>query len=186
MNAENFYHICRSAAAIARVPRVTVFGAAAVVPWIGEFCPEAPFWPSLELDIDPGGAALADLVDGSIGEGSLFEETFGVRAHGISLEAFVAPPDWRGRARIFEEPESGISIEAPHPFDLAVAKLVRGEDRDWEFASFCCRHFGLSPEKISDGLKAVAASRREYAEAARLADSLLARKLPNQDSPRKT
>jgi hypothetical protein len=34
VNAEQFYHVCRSAAALAKVNELTVFGAAAVVPWV--------------------------------------------------------------------------------------------------------------------------------------------------------
>ncbi len=91
-DVEQFFHVCRSAAAIANIAELTVFGAAAVVPWAtGEHLSS---WPSMELDIDPGTASAADLVDGSIGEGSLFAETFGVYAHGVGVEAFVAPPDW--------------------------------------------------------------------------------------------
>lgn len=165
MNAEQFYHVCRSAAAIANVRDLTAFGAAAVVPWIARDCPGAPVWPSLEVDLDPGGDALATLVDGSIGELSLFEETFGVRAHGVTLDAFVAAPDWPSRAAIFEDAISGVRVRAPHPVDLTVAKLARGDERDWAFAEFCATHFGVSREAVAAGLRAAARARPEYAPA---------------------
>lgn len=122
MNAEQFYHVCRSAAAIAEVREVTVFGSAAVISWVARDCAGAQSWPSMEVDLDPGRKDLANLVDGSIGEGSMFEETFGVRAHGVLLSAFVAPRDWTSRAEVFPDPVSGVRVRAPHPVDLVVAK----------------------------------------------------------------
>jgi hypothetical protein len=177
VNAEQFFHVCRSAAAIANVREVAVFGAAAIVPWIASDCPAAPFWQSVELDIDPGGKDLADLVDGSIGELSVFEETFGVRAHGVTLDAFVAPGDWQARARVFEDPVSKVHVRAPHPRDLAVAKLLRGDHRDWAFAAFCRDHFGVTPESLAQGLRATAVARPEYARAAEQAAALLPARL---------
>lgn len=178
MNAESFYHVCRSAAAIANVRELTVFGAAAVVPWIARDRPGTPFWPSTELDIDPGGEDLATLVDGSIGELSLFEQTFRVRAHGVTLDAFVAPGDWPARAATFEDPASRVRIRAPHPRDLAVAKLVRGDDRDWAFAAFCMEHFGIGRAEIEGGLRDAARARPAYAAAVERALSLLPARLP--------
>jgi hypothetical protein len=177
VNAEQFYHICRSAAAIANVKQVTVFGAAAIIPWIERHSPNSPWWSSLELDLDPGGEKSADLVDGSIGEGSLFEETFGIRAHGVPLEAFIAPPDWESRAAIFKDPISGISIKSPHPVDLAAAKLLRGEPRDWEFAAYCLQHLKVTVKDIDLGLQALSTSRKNYCSQAETARSQLKRQL---------
>lgn len=175
MNVEQFFHVCRSAASIANTAEVTVFGAAAVVPWAGDS--GAIPWPSLELDIDPGSQDAADLVDGSIGEGSLFAETFGIHAHGVGLAAFVAPADWLERSRVFVEPSTGIRVRAPHPLDLAVAKLVRGDPRDWRFADYCVEHFGITASQIMGGLRAIAATRPDYADAAAAALSLVAARL---------
>ncbi len=178
MNVEQFFHVCRSAAAISGVREVTAFGAAAVVPWIARDCPGAPFWPSMELDVDPGGESKADLVDGTIGELSLFEDTFGVRAHGVTLEAFISPRDWTSRAGAFDDPTSGVRVRVPHPVDLVVAKLVRGEQREYEFAAYCMRHLSVSAEGIEQGLAAIERERADYVEPVRLARSLLAKRLP--------
>jgi hypothetical protein len=165
VTVEQFFHVCRSAAAIADTREVTVFGAAAIVPWTIGNAQAAP-WPSLELDIDPGSPHRADLVDGSIGEGSLFAETFGIYAHGVGLEAFVAPPDWRDRSRVFQEPSTGVRVLTPHPLDLTIAKLVRGDPRDWSFAEYCVAHFGITADQIADGLRTIVATRDDYALAA--------------------
>lgn len=177
MNVAQFFHVCRSAAAIADVREITVFGAAAVIPWVDIQSPRAAPWPSMELDVDPGSSELADLVDGSIGEASSFEEAFGVYAHGVSLEAFIAPPEWQDRARVFVEPQSGERVRTPHPLDLTVAKLVSGDPRDWEFATYCRTHLGIAPGEILAGLREVARSRPDYAAAAEVALGLVSARL---------
>lgn len=163
MTVEQFFHVCRSAAAVGNVVEVTVFGAAAVVPWAAEVA-GSDSWPSMELDIDAGDPPTTDLIDGSIGEGSLFSETFGVYAHGVGIEAFVAPSDWPVRARTFVDPVSGVRVRAPHPLDLAVAKLVRGDQRDWAFAEYVMRHFGATARQLEHGLRAAAQARPPYAQ----------------------
>jgi hypothetical protein len=177
VNAEQFFHVCRSAAAIANVREIRVFGAAAVLPWAREQAPAPPSWPSMEVDLDPGSQELADLVDASIGEASLFEESFGVHAHGVLIEAFVAPADWPSRSRAFVDPESSVRIVTPHPLDLTVAKLVRGDPRDWEFAEYCRLHFGLSVGAVCAGLQGAAAARPAYAAAALAAVPLVSTRL---------
>jgi hypothetical protein len=177
VNVEHFYHVCRSAATIANVREVTVFGASAIVPWIARDRPSAPFWHSRELDIDPGGDKLATLVDGSIGEGSYFAETFGVYAHGVTLEVFTAPSDWSSRAETFIEPVAEVRIRTPHPLDLTVSKLTRGDPKDWAFAVYCRDHFGLTRDRIAAGLEAVARERPEVAAGARLAGAALPSRL---------
>lgn len=177
MNAEQFYHICRSAASIAGVREISVFGSSAVIPWLEHQRPDAPWWASLELDLDPGGQALADIVDGCIGELSPFHDSFGVYAHGLTLDAFTSPPDWPVRAGIFIEPASGIRIRAPHPLDLTVSKVARGDDRDWAFALFCRDAFQLSRDAITAGLRAIGEARPEYAIAVARAIELLPSRL---------
>ena len=39
----------------------------------------------------------ADLIDGSIGELSAFQETFGYYAQGVTPETAILPTGWRGR-----------------------------------------------------------------------------------------
>ena len=177
MNAEQFFHVCRSSAAIADASEVTVFGAAAVVPWIAELRERVEYWPSMELDVDPGGDDRAELVEGSIGEGSLFEETFAVHAHGVTLDAFIAPRDWIDRARVWREPLTGIRVRVPHPVDLAAAKLVRGEERDWAFARYCRDHLGVSRYDLEASLAAIEEQHPTYAQNAAVARSTLGHEL---------
>lgn len=59
--------------------------------------PEATM--SVEADLIPldGTEALADRIDGAIGEASMFHETFGVYAQGVGYETITAPNAWHNR-----------------------------------------------------------------------------------------
>lgn len=61
---------------------------------------------------------------GTIGEGSNFEEIFGVHGHGVTLDAFVAPADWFSRARVFVEPRTGLRVRAPSPLAVAASAAI--------------------------------------------------------------
>lgn len=55
---------------------------------------------SVEADFiafDDAENAKADLVDGVLGEGSMFHETHGVYARAVGVETIIAPSDWRDR-----------------------------------------------------------------------------------------
>jgi hypothetical protein len=73
-----------------------VIGSQAV---LGQF-PNAPaeLLVSIEADVftfrDP---ADADLIDGSIGEGSPFHQTFGYYAHGVAEDTATLPAGWKDR-----------------------------------------------------------------------------------------
>jgi hypothetical protein len=175
MNAEQFFHVLRSAAALAGVREITVFGTSAVIPWLPGEAPE--LWPSMELDLDLGSDELNTLVDGAIGELSPFHETHGVYAHAVSVEVFTAPPKWKGRSKLITEPETRARVRVPRPLDVAVAKLVRGDEKDWDFAAYAVRTLGVTPAEIEAGLEAVAASQPRYAVPARNAKALVQAKL---------
>ena len=82
--------------AIADDEDIVVIGSQAI---LGEF-PEAPeeLRLSREADVYPRTyPERADLIDGSIGEGSPFERLFGYYAHGVGPETAVLPEGWEGR-----------------------------------------------------------------------------------------
>lgn len=163
MNAAQFYHVCRSAAVIANLRRITVFGAAAITPWLQQAAAEN-WWPSMELDIALPDSQTSDLVDGTIGELSLFHATFGIYGHGLTAEAFIAVNDWESRTGIFVESESKIEVVVPSVADLVVSKLVRGDDRDFAFAAFCGERFPIEG-KIRELVAVLAEQRPKYAVA---------------------
>ena len=95
---------------------------------------------SIEADVfslrDP---ADSDLIDGSIGEGSPFHQTFGYYAHGVSVETAVLPEGWRQRLIPLRNQNTGGGIGlCLEIHDLAVSKLVAGREKDLDFISGCC------------------------------------------------
>ncbi|MCA3264562.1 MAG: nucleotidyltransferase [Azospirillum sp.] len=84
-------------------------------------------------------SAFADLISGSIGEGSVFHVGYGYYADGVEEKTAVLPPNWRSRA-LSTEIDAGLEIVSPRLEDLAVSKLMawREKDIDWlrQIASF--------------------------------------------------
>jgi len=96
---------------------------------------------SIEVDIvafDDSDARKADLIDGSIGEASLFHETFGIYAEGVSETTAVLPDGWMDRLVRYESPQTGgVVAWCLDLHDLWLAKAVAGRPKDLEF----CRAF---------------------------------------------
>lgn len=110
---------------------------------LGQF-PQAPaeLLISIEADVfslrDP---ADSDLIDGSIGEGSPFHQTFGYYAHGVSVETAVLPAGWRERlVPVHNENTGGGTGLCLEIHDLAVSKLVAGREKDVDFLNALFRH----------------------------------------------
>lgn len=126
-------HVIRAAAMIADDDELVVLGSQAL---LGEH-PDAPeeVLVSRELDLYPRNfPERADLIDGSIGEGSPFEQTYGYFAHGVGPETAVLPAGWEGRLIPVRNENTryatGWCIEK---HDLVLAKLVAGREKDLEF-----------------------------------------------------
>jgi hypothetical protein len=106
MTREQFEHAVRAAGSILGVDAILVIGSQALHGSVdAELPPEA--LRSIEVDVAVAGDAggeLADLIDGSIGEGSMFHGAFGYYAQGVVEETAVLPAGWRERLVPFETP----------------------------------------------------------------------------------
>jgi hypothetical protein len=128
-------HILRAAAAITQERDFVVVGSQALLAAVPDLPP--PLDHSMELDLYPlFNPSAADLIEGTIGELSPFDETFGFYAHGVAPETAVLPSRWRDRAIIVENENTGgargICIG---PLDLALSKLAAGRAKDLIFVS---------------------------------------------------
>lgn len=140
MKRPQLEHIIRAAAAITGASEIVVIGSQAV---LGQF-PNSPadLLVSIEADVftfrDP---ADADLIEGSIGEGSPFHQTFGYYAHGVAVEAAVLARGWEERLIPVRNSNtgdaSGLCLEV---HDLAAAKLAAGREKDILFVTGLLRH----------------------------------------------
>ena len=140
MHRQQLEHIIRAAAGITGATEFVIVGSQAV---LGQF-PQAPdeLLVSIEADVfslrDP---ADSDLIDGSIGEGSPFHQTFGYYAQGVSLETAILPTGWRDRlVPVHNQNTGGGTWLCLEIHDLAVSKLVAGREKDLDFVGGLLRH----------------------------------------------
>ena len=96
MTRDQLEHVIRAAAAIAGVTDIVVIGSQSI---LGAY-PNAPeaLLVSQEADVYPmQHPERGDLIDGSIGEGSPFQRSFGYFAHGVDETTAVLPEGWESR-----------------------------------------------------------------------------------------
>lgn len=136
MNREQFDHAVRAAAAVVGVREVIVIGSQAAHASIEDNLPDAAL-RSVEADIViPGDedGTQADLVDGSIGEASIFHESFGFYAQGVSIDTAVLAEGWEKRLVRYETPATnGVIAWCLSLEDLFVSKATAGREKDLEF-----------------------------------------------------
>ena len=133
MNREAFEHLIRAAHDIVRDDLVVVGSQAllGVSP-----TPEPALLRSMELDLYPRqDPKRAIEIDGAIGDGSRFQETFGYYAHGVGPETIIAPAGWRERLVQVRVPtRSGDAIAWCLSIDdLLLSKLAAGRSHDLDF-----------------------------------------------------
>jgi hypothetical protein len=130
---EDFTHVLQAAADVVRDELVLV-GSQAVLGTVRE--PPGELLRSMEVDVyprsDPGRAIE---IDGAIGEGSTFHETYGYYAHGVGPETIIAPAGWEGRLEKLTLPaihraRGEIITWCLSLPDLLLAKLAAGRPHD--------------------------------------------------------
>jgi hypothetical protein len=163
MTRQQLEHIIRAAAANANVRDVVVIGSQAI---LGTF-PDAPpeLTQSMEADVypkdDPKGS---DVIDGVMGEMSLFHDTFGYFAHGVGEETAVVPEGWRDRlVKVEAQGAVGWCLE---PHDLAVSKLAAARPNDLAFVEAMVRRKMVSPNLIRERIEKTPGMSREARELA--------------------
>lgn len=133
MTRSELEHLIRASGAIANDNELIIIGSQSI---LGQF-PEAPaaLIVSMETDLYPKNyPELAELVDGSIGEGSFFHEQFGYYAQGVGPETATLPKGWQDRLiRIENENTNGIAGLCLEVHDLAISKYAAGRPKDREF-----------------------------------------------------
>lgn len=153
MRRAELEHVIRAAAEASGDDELVIVGSQAV---LGQF-PDAPksMLVSREADIYPKNRpGRADEIDGSLGDGSYFDSSFGYYAHAVGPETAKAPAGWADRlVPIHSQNTGGATGWCLEIHDLVLSKCVAGRERDWEFAREAVVH-GLAD---SDELKRRAA-----------------------------
>lgn len=98
---------------------------------------------------------LAMLISGSIGEGSMFEATWGYHADGVELGTAVLAPGWRERVIPVQfqgahGPTDALCLSAR---DLAVSKLMAGREKDFEFVAVMIDERLVDPQDVAGLLR---------------------------------
>ncbi len=142
MRREQLEHILRAAAQVIKQKDLLVIGSQSVLASWDEtkLPPEAV--RSIEADVAPldGDDEKSDLIDGSLGEGSQFHETFGIYAQGVSLKTAVLPEGWRDRLVKLDNPSTypgrGLCLD---PHDCVLSKMVAGRQKDYDLRPRCSK-----------------------------------------------
>lgn len=133
MQRPQLEHLIRAAAEITNQYEFVVIGSQSLVGAID--APPVECTLSMEADIYPLQAPeLADLIDGSIGELSLFHDHFGYYAQGVSPQTAHLPDGWQSRLRRLQTPATNDRIAyCLDPVDLFVSKACAAREKDATF-----------------------------------------------------
>jgi len=181
MRRHELEHLIRAAGGLTGSDDVVVIGSQAILGAL----PGAPgdLLRSIEADMftfrDP---ADADLIDGSIGEGSPFHETFGYYAQGVWLDTATLPAGWRDRLiAVCNDNTRGVTGWCLEPHDLAAAKLVAGREKDLEFLQTMVRHQLLDRDTMTQRIAGLPAGAGEGADLVSRWQRLVRREVARED-----
>jgi hypothetical protein len=177
MRREDLEHVIRAAAAIAHDNEIVVVGSQAI---LAQY-PNAPraLLFSQEADVYPRNHPEKALeIDGALGDGSQFHETFGYYAHGVGPETAKAPAGWERRLVPIpvalrpgrDEQATGWCLEA---HDLVLAKCAAGRERDWKFAKEAIRQGIVRPDVLLRRVVDLPLAATQRRQLARILESLI-------------
>lgn len=158
MTRAQFEHSVRAAGAILGAAEITVIGSQSLHASVRQGLPSEAL-RSIEVDVAVRGddrGEMADLIDGSIGEGSMFHGTFGYYAQGVVERTAVLPTGWRARLVRFETPATnGVVAWCLEPHDLWISKAIASRPKDLEFCAALLRAGLVQPETLRQRLDEV-------------------------------
>lgn len=133
MKRSDLEHILRACSGVTGETEFIVIGSQSI---LGSF-PDAPreLRQSMEADLYPRyRPERSDLIEGSLGRYSLFDQTFGYYADGVSPDTATLPPGWEARlVKLSNENTMGAIGWCLDPHDLAFSKLAARREKDLEF-----------------------------------------------------
>jgi hypothetical protein len=136
-------HIIRASGDLLGEEQVIVVGSQSILASYSEEVLPLEVARSLEADVlplDDLSGTKADLIEGSLGEFSPFDEQFGVHVDGVSEDTSILPNGWRHRLIAFSNTNTnGVTGLCLERHDLCVAKLVANREKDREFVASLLR-----------------------------------------------
>lgn len=164
MQRHELEHLIRAAGAITGADEIIVIGSQAI---LGSH-PDAPavLLRSQEADLFTFRSPQdADLIDGSIGEGSPFHDhdVFGYYGQGVAEDTAVLPAGWRGRlVEVKNDNTRQIRGRCLELHDLAVTKLAAGREKDREFVEEMARHGMLIDGTVEERIRALPVASEDF------------------------
>jgi hypothetical protein len=170
-------HIIRAAADITGEREFVIIGSQAI---LGNDDIDAPpsLLASMEADIYPVHAPeKATMIDGNLGDGSRFHQTFGYYAHGIGPETARAPVGWQNRLiKVPIEPHRGSKVMPTALFmelhDIVLSKCAAGRERDWDYTREALRFGIVTLEALRPGIPMLPVSKDEQRHIGTMIESL--------------
>lgn len=140
MTRDELEHIIRASGDITDQYEFMVIGSQSILGSVPN--PEAIFTMSAEVDIYPLQAPeLAEKIEGAIGEGSQFHETFGYYAQGVGPKTATLPSGWMNRVHRVQNAATGGRVGyCLDVIDLFMAKAAAARDKDREFCVALLAH----------------------------------------------
>jgi hypothetical protein len=150
MTRDELEHVIRAAAEVTDEYEFVVIGSQSILGPIPNPPPELTM--SMEVDIYPMNAEdKADMIDGALGEGSHFHETFGYYAQGVDSNTACLPQGWKDRLqRVQSCATNGRIGYCLDVTDLFMAKTAANREKDREFNIALMRHGYVSPQVAID------------------------------------
>lgn len=161
MTREQLSHVLRAVSRITEEPEILIIGSQSI---LGSY-PEDQLPPeatgSAEVDMaffyDPD-ESKSGLVDATIGEFSMFHREFEYYPQGVSVSTGVFPEGWKDRLVTYETPGTApgraLCLE---PHDCVLAKLVRYEEKDQEFAQALVKMDLINLDILADRVETIPA-----------------------------
>lgn len=148
MTRDELEHIIRASADVTDQYEFMIVGSQSI---LGSFPhPEAVFTMSAEADIYPLKAPeLAEKIEGALGEGSQFHDTYGYYAQGVGPDTAVLPAGWLNRVRRVQNAATndrvGYCLDV---VDLFMSKAAAGREKDRDFCMALLKHGYVQPIQV--------------------------------------
>jgi len=167
MRRSDLEHLIRAAGGILAESEIIIIGSQAILASFPESQLPPTAMRSREADLlpmnDPD-EAKALLLSGTIGEGSMFEDTFGVYGDGVGDRTARLPTGWRDRlVPLVNDNTNGVTGWCLEAHDLWVSKALAGRDKDLGYCRALLASTLLDRRVLLERLTSVEATDQERA-----------------------
>lgn len=156
MRRDQLEHLIRAAGSLLGDDTVIVIGSQAILA-TSPAPDEEVLVRSMEADLlplDDPTEEKADIIDGVLGAGSMFDDAHGIHADGVSITTPVLPEGWQERlVEISNANTNGIRGLCLEAHDLIVSKLAAGRSKDFEFCEAAFRAGIVEPSMVAERIR---------------------------------